>query len=124
SPARSEACMILSCGREHFTHNQMGWWGRRGVAPLTDYHAARRAAYRAIAIALAVCAGACGGGSGPAASSAPPVAVTPNPAPAAPPAPPSGPASTPSADVKPMLEIERDPDGSTFVRVTEQPYSP
>ncbi len=23
-----------------------------------------------------------------------------------------------------MLEIERDPDGSTFVRVTEQPYSP
>lgn len=73
---------------------------------------------------LAGCVGACGGGgSNPVASAAPPVAAAPPPA-APPPASPSGPASSPTTGAQPLVEIERDPDGSTFLRVTEQAYSP
>lgn len=91
---------------------------------MTDDNAARGAASRILALALASFAGACGGGGSaapPAAGAAPPPSAPPTSAPAPTPSTPASPAST---DAKPLVELERDPDGTTHLRVTEQAYSP
>src|SRR5262245_50911664 len=92
-----------------------------------------RAALLAVthAVALSLLTTACGGGGGSGASATPPPPASGSGAPPAPPSPPSPPpppatptGSPPVAGVRPELLLERDPDGTAYLRVSEQIYSP
>ena len=69
---------------------------------------------------------ACGGGGGTSgtASIGPPASASPPTAPLPPPPAPPPPAGPQSGDVRPVLYIEKDADGATFLRVQEQQYDP
>lgn len=86
----------------------------------------RRRASLVAALACVTIVSACGGGgTSETASSGTPAAPLPlAPPPAPPPPAPPPPAGTQSGDVRPVLYIENDADGATFLRVQEQNYDP
>jgi hypothetical protein len=79
-------------------------------------------------VSAPIVTGCGGGGTSETASVEAPVSASPLPPPSEPPPPPPPapppPAAPQSGDVRPVLYIEKDADGATFVRVQEQTYDP